>query len=158
MEHSIKTGLCFGLTSGITTTLGLLVGLYAGTQSKMVVLGGILTIAIADSLSDAMGIHVSEESEGIHSKKEVWIATTATFLAKLLFTLTFIIPVLFLNLPTAVIVSIIWGIFSLSVASFYLEKDNGGNPWESVLEHLILTIIVVVLTYYVGELIYLNFK
>jgi hypothetical protein len=63
MKHSWKVGLSFGLTSGIITTLGLMVGLNSSTNSKLVVIGGIMTIAIADSPSDALGIHVSEESE-----------------------------------------------------------------------------------------------
>ena len=67
MNHSIKTGFSFGLTSGIITTLGLIVGLNSGTGSKLVVLGGILTIAIADAFSDALGIHISEESENKHN-------------------------------------------------------------------------------------------
>ena len=62
MIESIKTGITFGITSGAITTLGLMIGLYSGTNSRGVVIGGILTIAIADSLSDALGIHISEEA------------------------------------------------------------------------------------------------
>ena len=40
MKASWKTGLSFGLTSGVITTLGLMVGLHAGTHSRAVVLGG----------------------------------------------------------------------------------------------------------------------
>jgi len=61
MRHLLKVGFSFGLTSGIVTTLGLMVGLHSSTHSKLVVIGGILTIAIADALSDAMGIHIAEE-------------------------------------------------------------------------------------------------
>jgi len=50
LRHSVETGLSFGLTSGIITTLGLMVGLHSGTHSRLVVIGGILTIAIADAL------------------------------------------------------------------------------------------------------------
>ncbi len=71
MKHSFKVGFSFGLTSGIITTLGLMIGLYSGTNSQLVVIGGILTIAIADSMSDALGIHISEESENTHSSKEI---------------------------------------------------------------------------------------
>ncbi|HIE31931.1 MAG TPA: hypothetical protein EYP67_06070, partial [Methanosarcinales archaeon] len=67
MRHSLKTGFSFGLTSGIITTLGLMVGLHSGTHSELVIIGGILTIAIADAFSDALGIHVSEESESKHT-------------------------------------------------------------------------------------------
>ena len=71
MKHSIKTGFSFGLTSGIITTLGLMVGLQSGTHSQLAVIGGILTIAVADAFSDALGIHIAEESENKHSSKEI---------------------------------------------------------------------------------------
>jgi hypothetical protein len=45
-----------------------------------VILGGILTIAIADAFSDALGIHLSEESEKIQSGKEIWESTASKFL------------------------------------------------------------------------------
>jgi len=70
-RHPLKVGFSFGLTSGIITTLGLMVGLNAGTHSKLVVIGGILTIAIADAFSDALAIHISEESENRHTAKQV---------------------------------------------------------------------------------------
>ena len=59
MEHSLKVGFSFGITSGIITTLGLMVGLNSSTNSKVAVIGGILIIAIADAFSDALGIHIS---------------------------------------------------------------------------------------------------
>ncbi|MFB6357478.1 MAG: hypothetical protein ABEJ96_00270, partial [Thiohalorhabdaceae bacterium] len=61
MRESLRAGLNFGMTSGVITTLGLMVGLHSGTRSALAVIGGILTIAVADSLSDAMGVHVSKE-------------------------------------------------------------------------------------------------
>lgn len=62
IKQSFRTGLGFGLTSGVITTLGLMVGLHSGTNSKTAVIGGILVIAVADAFSDALGIHLSEES------------------------------------------------------------------------------------------------
>jgi hypothetical protein len=110
MKHSLKTGFSFGSTSGIITTLGLMVGLHAGTRSKLAVMGGILTIAIADAFSDALGIHISEESENKHTTKEIWESTAATFLSKFVFAITFLVPVLWLELPTAIVVSVAWGL------------------------------------------------
>lgn len=48
------TGVFFGATSGVITTVGLIAGLYAGTESVVAVLGGILVIAVADAMSDAL--------------------------------------------------------------------------------------------------------
>ena len=153
MKHSTKIGLCFGLTSAIITTLGLMVGLHSGTHSKLIVLGGILTIAIADAFSDALGIHVSEEAENVHTKKEIWLSTISTFSAKFLFALTFVIPILLFELSTAIVISIIWGLFMLGVLSLTISKEKKENPWESVSEHLIIALVVVVITHYVGDLI-----
>ena len=151
LNHSLKIGFSFGLTSGIITTLGLMVGLHSGTHSKLVVIGGILTIAIADSLSDALGIHISEESENRHTVKEIWESTVATFVSKFIFALSFIIPVLLFNeLSTAVIVSVVWGLSLLSVLSFSIAYEQKTKPWRAVAEHLIIAIVVIVLTHYVG--------
>jgi len=62
-------GISFGLASGVITTLGMMVGIDATTNSRLAVLASILAIAIADSFSDSVGIHISEESEGKKSKR-----------------------------------------------------------------------------------------
>jgi len=72
MKDSMRTGISFGLTSAVITTLGLMVGLHSGTHSKIVVLAGVLTIAIADAFSDALGIHVSEEADNTRTARQVW--------------------------------------------------------------------------------------
>lgn len=153
MKNSVKKGFSFGLTSGIITTLGLMVGLNSSTHSKLVVVGGILVIAVADALSDAMGMHISVESENKHSIKEVWEATIATFLSKLLFALTFIVPVLLFTLSTAIIISIVWGLSLISIFSYYIAKNGKTRPYKLVAEHLVITMIVIVLTHYVGDLV-----
>ena len=61
VNKGVRTGLFFGATSGVITTLGLITGLNAGTHSITAVLGGIFVIAVADSMSDALGIHLAEE-------------------------------------------------------------------------------------------------
>lgn len=157
-SSSFLTGLSFGLTSGIITTLGLMVGLNASTQSKPAVLGGILTIAIADAFSDALGIHVSEESEGQHTNREIWTSTIATFLSKFLFALTFIIPVLLLNLSSAIIASIVWGLTCLCILSLSISKEKKENAWNSVFEHLVIALLVIFITNFTGQWIAVVFK
>ena len=149
-RHPLKVGFSFGLTSGIITTLGLMVGLSAGTHSKLVVIGGILTIAIADAFSDALAIHISEESENKHTHKEIWVATAATFLAKFVFALTFLVPVLFFELSIAIVISIIWGLSALSVFSYRMAREQRKHSLKVVGEHLGIAIVVIIATYYVG--------
>lgn len=151
MKSSIRKGFSFGLTSGIITTLGLIVGLYYGTHSSLIIIGGILAIAIADAMSDALGIHISEESENKHSVKEIWESTISTFLSKLVFALTFIIPIIFLEPSIAIVVCIIWGLSLMAIFSYYMAKKQNIRPYKVILEHLIIAIIVIITTYYVGN-------
>jgi len=157
MNHSILKGFSFGTTSGIITTMGLMVGLHSGTHSKGAVLGGILTIAIADALSDAIGIHISEESENVHTGKEIWVSTFSTFIAKFMFAMTFAVPIMFFSLDKAIIISVIWGLTLLGVLSYYIARLQNRNKWEIILEHLIIGILVVGITHLVGDFIRTKF-
>lgn len=153
IKKSIRTGFGFGITSGVITTLGLMIGLHSGTHSKIAVLGGILTIAIADAFSDSLGIHISEESKGSYTSKEIWIATFSTFLAKFIFALSFALPVVFLPLNRAVVISIIYGFLLIAGFSFYLAKKHKENPLPVILEHLIVAFLVIVISHFIGDLI-----
>ncbi len=150
MNDSVLKGFGFGLTSGVITTLGLIVGLHSGTGSRNVIIAGILVIAIADALSDSLGIHISEES-GNSDKKNIWTATIATLLSKFVFALTFIVPIMILELSTAIIVSIIWGLFLIATFSYYIAKKQKEAPYKAVLEHLVIAIVVIILTHVVGQ-------
>ena len=150
MKHWLKTGISFGLTSAVITTLGLMVGLNSGTHSRIVVLAGILTIAIADAFSDALGIHVSEEADNTNTARQVWGATLATFLTKFLVAMTFVIPVLFLSLSAAIVVNLIWGLSILSLLSYFIATSQGEAPWKIIGEHIFIAIVVIAITFWVG--------
>jgi VIT1/CCC1 family predicted Fe2+/Mn2+ transporter len=151
MKQSIKRGFSFGVTSGIITTLGLIIGLGYATESKLVVIAGILTIAIADSFSDSLGIHLSEESQKNSTTRKIWTATISTYISKLFFTLTFLIPFIFVNLNTAIYIVIVYGIIMLGTLSFLIAKERKVKPWKVISEHIIITIIVIILTKIIGN-------
>ena len=151
IKQSFKTGLSFGLTSGIITTLGLMMGLYSGTRSQVMVIGGILIIVVADALSDSLGIHISEESRGGYSQKEIWESTITTFFSKFFVALTFLIPILIFQLWTAVIISALWGLFLIGIFSFYIAKQQGRKPLWIILEHIVIAVLVIAATYYIGS-------
>lgn len=151
MKKTLFKGVSFGLTSGAITTLGLMVGLHSETKSATVVFGGILTIAIADAFSDALGIHISEESENQHTPREVWQATVATFLTKFVFAMSFLIPILLLPLSTAIIVSVTWGMGVLAVLSYLIARNEGKRPWRVMGEHLGIATLVIIIAHFLGH-------
>jgi VIT1/CCC1 family predicted Fe2+/Mn2+ transporter len=151
MKSSFKTGLSFGLTSGVITTLGLMVGLHSGTHSRAVVIGGIVTIAIADAMSDALGIHVSEESKNSGPTRQIWEATLATFMAKFVIAMTFVAPIVTRPLDQAIVISVIWGLLLLAGLSFFVARAQAIPPWKVIGEHLLIALCVVVITHAVGD-------
>ena len=158
MKRSFTTGLSFGLTSGVITTLGLMVGLTSGTHSTLAVVGGIITIAVADAFSDALGIHVAEESKGSHSNAEVWEATFATLLSKMVIALTFLVPVFLFSLDRAVFVAVGWGLLLLGLLSYRMAREQGSKPLHVIGEHLLIGLGVIITTHFLGDWIAVTFN
>lgn len=150
-NNGARAGIHFGLTSGVITTLGLIVGLHAGTHSSLAVIGGIVTIAIADALSDALGIHISKESEGTLTERQIWQATLATFLAKFFMAATFLLPILLLPLNHAILASIAWGVMVIGLLSWQMARDQHVPRWPVIGEHVGIALLVVVVTHFVGD-------
>jgi VIT1/CCC1 family predicted Fe2+/Mn2+ transporter len=145
-----RTGLFFGATSGVITTIGLITGLNAGTGSLAAVLGGIFVIAVADAMSDALGIHLAEEADPATTTQHVWSATLSTFLTKFVFSLSFAVPLLLLPLQQAVVVSVFWGMVVIAVLSYFLGRSQDGSPVAIIFEHLGIAVAVVVLSHLIG--------
>ncbi len=156
MKQSLKSGFSFGITSGIVTTLGLIVGLSSGTHSELAVIGGILSIAIADGLSESMSMHVSKRCES-RNRLYIWESVFAQLFAKFIVTMSFAIPVLLTSLRTAVLIDIGWGLFLLIILSFFVSEYEGRRKWRDILEHLLVAILVVALSYGAGEWINARF-
>ncbi len=150
MDPSIRSGLSFGLTSAIITTLGLMIGLNSATSSTMVVIGGIITIAVADGLSDSLGMHISAESNKKNSKTSLLKITLATFFTKLIFALTFLIPIMFFELQTAITINVFYGLTLLTILSYKIAKNNKENPLHTIVEHLAIAIGVLIVSNYIG--------
>ncbi len=149
-NKGIRTGLFFGATSGVITTLGLIAGLNAGTHSMAAVLGGIFVIAVADSMSDALGIHLAEEADPNATAEHIWAATVSTFFNKLIFALSFAVPLLLLPLDQAVIASVVWGMLVITVLSYFIARAQKASPAAIIAEHLGIALLVVVLSHLIG--------
>lgn len=145
-----RTGVFFGATSGVITTIGLIAGLNAGTQSLVAVLGGILVVAVADAMSDAMGIHLAQEADPDSTEEHIWAATIWTFLTKLVVALSFAVPLLVFSLQVAVAVSVGWGLFVITVLSAYLARIQKVPALHVVTEHLLIAIVVVAIAHFIG--------
>jgi vacuolar iron transporter family protein len=150
------TRYSFGGTSAIITNLALIVGLDRTVNAKLNIIGGLLVIALADNISDTLGIHIYQESEGakpIH----VWISTLTNFFSRLIVSLGFIFIIAVLPLNLATIVSIVYGLLVISIISYIIAINRNISPPRSIIEHIFITTIIVLLSKYIGRFIINNF-
>jgi VIT1/CCC1 family predicted Fe2+/Mn2+ transporter len=154
MKAQLWKGCGFGITSGTITTLGLIAGLHSGTQSKLAILVGIIVLAVADALSDAIGIHISEEAENQHTPSEQWQSAFFTFISKLCVALSFIIPLQLFDIFTAILASVVWGALLISIFSYLMAKSQKQNIAKVIAEHVTVMLLVVVIAHFIGDFIH----
>ncbi|MBS3142427.1 CYTH domain-containing protein [Candidatus Woesearchaeota archaeon] len=143
----------FGISSAVLTTIGIIVGVNAATTSALAVMGGIASVAIADSMSDAMGMYASKKAErGLSKTIAVWSAFNV-FISKLIFTSTFMIPFLFAPLSTAILICIAWGMILISFVSVIIAFINEESIPYSIMKNVMITIIVIGASFAAGKAI-----
>jgi len=92
----------FGATTAVITNMGLVTGLFFSPNAKMNIIGSILVIALADNISDSLGIHIFQEAEKLKIK-EVWLSTLTNFLTRFLVSMFFVLAIAFLPIQQAVV-------------------------------------------------------
>jgi VIT1/CCC1 family predicted Fe2+/Mn2+ transporter len=63
----------------------------------------------------------------------------------------FVVPVIFFTLSTAIVISLIWGLSILSILSYIIANSQNEPPWKIVGEHLLIAILVIGITHWVGD-------
>lgn len=141
-----------GATAATVTSMGLIAGLTHGDHNRTSIIAGLLIIAIADNISDSLGIHIYKESEGA-SKKEIQASTIGNFLVRFFLVLTFVLIVWLLPPAVALLIAILWGLILLTVLSYFIARIKSTNPVREVAYHLIIAIIVIVGSKLLGNFI-----
>jgi len=138
MKASFKTGLSFGLTSVVITTLRLMVGLHSGTRSRTVVIGGILTIAMLMPCRMPKACTFAEESKnnGVVSKSgnrpspPLWQVPDRADLCR---------AGAYVAVRGAMTVSVGWGLTLLRGAeAISWHGPSRSRPGKSFVEHVVI--------------------
>ena len=141
----------YGITSSVVTSLALIVGLDGITNPKMSIIGALLLIAVADNISDSLGIHIYRESQSSNSKNNIKIYTFSNFLTRLSVTSLFVLLVVFLPIEYAISSSIIIGLSLLSVLSYLIAVNQKVNPYLQIFQHVGIAIVVLITSHFVGQ-------
>jgi VIT1/CCC1 family predicted Fe2+/Mn2+ transporter len=139
------TKFSFGATSAIITCLAFIIGLSKSGNPQLSIVGSLLVIAIADNISDTLGIHIYQESD-LKKSEVVRTNTFFNFLTRFLVILVFILLVLFLPIEYAIIFSIIWGTSLLAFLSYYIAKEQKINPYMAIFKHVAIAILVIIIS------------
>ncbi len=152
-----KNKYLFGSTAAIITNMGLVVGLLSSLNARVTIISSILVIAVADNISDTLGIHIYQEAEGL-SGKEVWLSSFTNFTVRFIVSLTFILLILVLPLKTAAVFCLVLGMFIISFNSFFIAVNMGNNPYLAMFEHIGVAVIVIILSNAMGNFVVSQFK
>lgn len=146
----LKKGAGFGVPTSIVTILAVIAG-FSGLNDIRALTMAVLIIGIADSLSDAFGMHVSEEVEHGEGKRTLWVPLGA-LLAKFLVAMSFIVIILVFK-TDYFLPAVAWGYGLIAILSWMSAKDHGENPWKAVLQHIVFATFVVLVSYGIGEVV-----
>jgi VIT1/CCC1 family predicted Fe2+/Mn2+ transporter len=141
-----------GATAAIITSMGLVAGLNQRTGAKISIITGLLVIAIADNVSDSLGIHIYKESEGA-SKQDIRSTTYGNFFVRLILAFTFVAIVMLFSSRTAFIVSSVWGLVLLAILSHLIAKRRKTRPLREIAWHLVVALAVIAGSKLLGHLI-----
>jgi VIT1/CCC1 family predicted Fe2+/Mn2+ transporter len=144
------TRFSFGATSAIITCLAFIIGLSKSGNPKLSIIGSLLVIAIADNISDTLGIHIYQESD-LKKSDVVRRNTFYNFLTRLFVILIFILLVLLLPVEYAIIFSIVWGLSLLTVLSYFIAKEQEINPYNAIFKHISIAVLVIIVSNFLSE-------
>ncbi len=147
----------FGISGGVLTTLGVMIGLLSATASKLAVIGGIVSVAVADSLSDSISMYSAKKTEKGTTQKHAISSALNVFIGKFVFTLTFIIPFLLFSFKTAIIVNLFWGLLLIIFVNLIISIIQEENKIKTITKNTLIAVLVIIISYFVGQLISLIF-
>jgi len=147
----------FGGTAAIVTSVALIFGLDAATATKSAIVSGLLIIALADNLTDALSMHIYQESERRLQPREAFIATWSNFATRLMLALTFVLLVVLLPITSAVIASAVWGLSLLIALTWALARERKVSFVAELGKHCAAALAVILASRGIGAFITARF-
>ena len=157
MNSSLRQGMFFGANSGIITTVGLITGLVQTNISKNYLIISIMSLAIADSISEAYGMYISKKAEDTDddSKNPIY-ALIGLLIMKFLIVISFLIPFLFskkIKYYKNLYWVVGWGLFLISIVDYNISELRDESFIGYLIPHTIILFLVIYLTRLFGRLI-----
>jgi hypothetical protein len=157
MNTSLRQGMIFGANSGIITTVGLITGLVQTTITKHYLIISVVSLAIADSISESYGMYISKKAELVKDDSQNPIyAFIGLLIMKFIVVMSFLLPFLFtkeLTFYKNMYWVVGWGLFLVAIVDYNISILRNESFISYFLQHLVVLSMVVYLTRYFARLI-----
>lgn len=142
-------GLVFGVTNGIITMLALITGMYAGKVEKVGIIAAILAILIADPLSDAYSMYISEKNNN-NRRESAYDVGKEAFLSQFILQFVFLMIIVFTpTILSGLAVCYLFGLISILTYAF-VQKST----FKEVIVNLSWIISIITITYFSDVLVH----
>lgn len=125
-------------------------GLSVADATKPVIVTSLLIAAFADNLTDALSIHIFQESEQL-DQKEAFTGTITNFLTRLLLCVSFVLLVGLFPLEQASKVAIAWGMLLLATLTYFVARERKVKPLLEVVKHMVVASAVILASLVIGH-------
>ena len=142
----------FGAASAIVTSTGVIIGFGAAGLAKSAIIAGLLIVGLTDNLTDALSIHIFQESE-LQEEGTVFRTTLINFAKRLTISLSFVALALCLAGLPLLLAAVAWGGSLLSGLTWLVARKRGAEVSVEILKHLAVAGVVIVVSRAIGELI-----
>ena len=146
----------FGATSSTVTSLGIIFGLLTSVNPQASVIGSLLVIAVADNIADSLGIHIYRESTAT-KQENTRMFTISNFITRFGITLTFVVFFVVFPIDYAAVFCTVMGIGILVFLSYLIGVQRKTSIVKEVAIHLGIAIPVIVISHFLGQLIFTVF-
>lgn len=146
----------FGATSSTVTSLGIIFGLLSSGNPQASVIGSLLVIAVADNIADSLGIHIYRETTST-KKENTRMFTISNFLTRFGITLTFVVLFAFLPIDYAAALCVLIGFGILIFLSYLIGVQRKTSTIREILIHLGIAIPVIIISHFLGQVIFILF-
>lgn len=148
----------FGLEDSIVSTLGIVVGIAAGTDNRYIVILSALVVVVVESLSMSAGTYLSNKSQMEITHQQGGIvkkSITDSFYMGISYILggfISVLPFFFLHPASAVLPSVAISVITLYMVGYIKGRAAGINRIKSGLEMSVVSLSAAGLGYLVGKL------
>ena len=128
-------------------------GLLEGTNPRATIIGALLLIAVADNIADSLGFHIYRESTS--SKTEnIRLYTISNFTIRFGIAGLYVLLFAFLPLEIAALSCIALGLAVLAFLSYLIGVHRKTNPLREIFIHFGVAIPVILVSHFLGQLIF----